>query len=155
AEAEQTSAGLPKLRLAPKAVAPPAWSELEPVEEAPADEHTNLEAVEEPVPTPEVAPTIEEVEETEAVEEVQEIEDTDTSSAEPLEVAPDADASPEMEPEHVVDEQATSADAPHVVEADPAELESLRAEVERLEGALIEAQASAGEQERLLAEVEK
>jgi hypothetical protein len=59
---------------------------------------------------------------------------------------------PETAPEEA---EEASPETPPVVEADHAELEQLRDEIERLKGALSEARAAAGEQERLRTEVEQ
>src|SRR5438552_4715068 len=83
-EAEETSTGLPKLRLAPTAVAPPVRPDFDPVEEAPAVDSAEPEAVEEEIPTADLPPESEQVDETEPVSE-QEIEDS--SAAEPLDPA--------------------------------------------------------------------
>src|SRR5437879_9790244 len=63
-EAEETSTGLPKLRLAPTAVARPVRSDFDPVEEAPAVDSAEPEAVEEDIPTEDLPPVPAQVDET-------------------------------------------------------------------------------------------
>src|SRR5205823_5807316 len=139
--AEETRAGLPKLRLAATAVAPAAPPDLEPVEEAePVVEESA--PVEEPETVEEAEPVAEAVplgEDAEPVEEADETEDP--ADGEALDVAPD--------------EAEVTAETPVAGDADPLELEKLREEIERLEAALAGAKTATGEQEQHQAEVEK
>jgi hypothetical protein len=173
ADVEQTQTDLPKLRLAPTAVAPAIRPGAEPAEAGPGDDPAEPEAVVD-------LPALLEVEEVEEVVEVAEIEEPEAieTEAEALEIAPEE--TPDVEPEETPAEAEASADTPLTVEADPAELELLRGEVERLEAALAETQAeheqklarlqdgqehateelerlqaAAAEQERLLTDVER
>src|SRR5207302_2009011 len=176
---DETATGLPKLRLASGAVAPPVRETVPLVE----DDGTETEAVEEPaalaaLPAPVAEPDavveaveaeeleqldeagavheaevdeVDEVEEPEPSEEVVEVEpaDEELPVAEPVEVVPEDVETP-------AEEAILAEELEPVVETDAAELLELRAEVERLETALAEAEsAAAGDQERLRADVAK
>jgi chromosome segregation ATPase len=150
AENEETRAGdgLPRLRLAANAVAPPVRA---PVEEPETADLAEPEPEPEPEPAEEPAELVtpsepEPVAETDEVAEVEEIEEI-----EELEEAAEAE-----EPEVSLDEIATTTETPEDTPQTvaPVELDQLRAEAERLEAALAEVRASAAaEQEQLRAEI--
>src|SRR6266513_3167463 len=131
AEPEETRGGLPKFRLAATAVAVPAQPAPEPSEDGTEADSAESEAVPEAIDT---QPEPEEIAEVAAVEEAEETE-------------AGAEETPEAEPEDVPEEAETSAETPLAVETDSTEVGQLRGEIERLEAALGEAQATAGEQE--------
>jgi len=146
-DGEETATGLPKLRLASGAAAPPVKESTRSVEETASDERVEIEPLDDallaalPAGEPEATEELVEVEEAEEEIPVAELE----------EIVPDDVESATAEEEILVDEEVEP-----VVETDPADLSELRAEIERLETALAAADAAAaGNQERLRADVAK
>src|SRR5215472_4699111 len=152
-DAEGTRTDLPKLRLAPTAVAPATRPDTEPTDDAPTDVSVEPEAVEEPssVAAVPLETEPEEVEKASEVDEVEEVAEAVETTVEEPETAPEETV--HTEPDETPDEAEPSAEVPPAVDVDPTELEQLRSEVERLEAVLSEAQAAADEQDRLLTEV--
>ncbi|HKU57839.1 MAG TPA: hypothetical protein VJP41_12555, partial [Gaiellaceae bacterium] len=145
ADVAETRAGLPKLRLAATAVAPTIRQDS-PAEEAPeAAAEPEAEASAEPEEN-DVDPAVEareEIETTDGVEPAKEVADAaeveDAATVEPGDVVPEVEESTDTEPEETLDEALVEAldeilDGTDVSE--PAELEELRSEIERLESAL-------------------
>ncbi len=154
----ETTGTLPKLRLAPTAVAPPRTN-LDPVEDAETENFPVAEASEKPAPfaAPATETEPEHVEssaELEQIEDLQEVEEIETSGPVETEaVAVEPEESPDAEPEHELEEAETTPGTPLAVETDSLELDPLRAEIERLEASLAETQAvSLAQQERLRGE---
>src|SRR5262245_19400489 len=107
-DADESAGGLPKLRLAPTAVAPPVGDDVAPVEDPAIDDDPEEEAVEPVEETSEV----EVEEETEAVDKVTEVEEI--ADAEAKEIAPEVEEipDPEPEPEDVFEDPEASVDTP-------------------------------------------
>jgi chromosome segregation ATPase len=147
-DAEETGVGLPKLRLAPTASAPPARADIDSGEE-PKTADVPSEAADDPVhaapPETQEEPT--QVEPSDGTEEVDEVAETDevghldaiedAADGAQIEIPPDAEEADES-----VAESEASEDAPLLVdsEPEPAEMEKLLAEVKRLEARLAETQ---------------
>jgi chromosome segregation ATPase len=148
-DSDETGAGLPKLRLAPTASAPPARADIGSVEEqetadVPSEPADDQAASVGALPDPEEEST--EVERAEHPEEIDEVDEAD--EAQPVDAVEHAAAAAPVEIAPEIEEP----EIPLVVdpEPEPAALDELPAEVERLEAALAEAQTTAaGEQERL------
>ena len=167
-DADETRAGLPKLRLAATAVVP-ARADDAPTDEPQTDDGAGVEAAEERVTLalPPAASEPEPVEQDEHEQQLAEIEvseDTaladplevareseETTVAEPVEVVPEVEEVPVAEPEAVLDEYGASADRPLVAEPDPEELDQQRTELEELARLREEHEQARSELERLQA----
>jgi chromosome segregation ATPase len=161
-DGEGTNGGLPKLRLAPTATAPPARPYLAPVDETETEESPVEEAVEEPAPlaalpaaTEQEPEQVEDAQDLEEVAEVEALEEEVEAAGVAVESEEDADAE---QPDDVIDEPEaeTSPEAEAAEATEPPEVEQLRGEVEHLEAALTEVQAAAvAEHERVQAEASR
>src|SRR5581483_4453986 len=140
-EEDGARGGLPKLRLAATAVAPPARPVVEPAEDSePVDESAPATVEEHAEAAP--AARVEEAEpvvEAEPVAEAEEIEkpEIDVSTAEPQEeaVVPEVEEGQEVEAEELLADAESSVEPPPAG-VDPPELQQLRADAERLQAAL-------------------
>ena len=114
-DSDETNVGLPKLRLAPTAVAPAARPDLAPAEDT-ETEHSPAEDIEED-PAPLAA--LPAPDETEQLDETDEIEETDESEAGMEVEAPEAPVEDEQTAEAESDEALDEVDEVDEVEANP------------------------------------
>jgi hypothetical protein len=148
-KAGETGVGLPKLRLAPTAVAP-VRVETDPGEAPPVEDATAGEEIEQPEPvasaTDDASAAIEEPPSVERID-AEEVEDS-PAEAEDVAVAVEEEAEA-LEDESDVDEplqteeETVAAEDDEGSEIEAAELHELRAEVERLQATLAESVATA------------